>query len=324
MFSQSLSQNSYYNPKPPAFYPSQSNQRNNYPNNTYYCNDMSDARTCSDTQSQLSYTRKRPAEELSSMLLAVIENTIPKIADQCAGILIQRLIPCLEKQTQEMDLISSEIGILKKDCKEAEEKVERAWSQEKEQIDNRFTRISKEYQAKKSVFKDQLIKEIEKFKENSDGTLDTVKQKLVEVNDQLSNDISSNQENLTKSLNENKANVILLKRKIDEKITPLKIALSQLSDNQIEKTFTEDDLLLLKGITSKFDHIYEAISKFSNERKGVQKQKQLIKIDSNSMIIDDFSTDFCSTGLQTDSNSKHINKINKLKKLCHNFPNKFF
>lgn len=297
MFSQSQSHCSFYNPKPPAYYQNQCGPRNSYGANIYSQYDISDSRTCSDSQSQINFVKKKPVDELGPMLVSVIENTIPRIADHCASVIMQKLGAIVENNEKEMEEISTEILSFRKEIEEGKRFKEKQFGKVGSTVKKEISSLMAENEKGQSAFKDQLIEEIDKIKKNSENTIDSVNTKLTELKSEIQSHNESMEGFVTENINEKKSNVVMLKRRIDEKITPLKEKLMKMSSNKVENIFTHADLGFLREMSSKFDQIYNEINKFSNNRR--EKHSDLDKKENCPMQME----------LEYDKNRKPVSRM---------------
>jgi hypothetical protein len=312
MFSQNQSQYPTYVNNKSSFYTVSQSSRNQYnkwdPKN-YQLDDpsFSDYRTSIDTQSQYSFNKKKASEQLNNIIINMIENTIPKIADHCANVILQKIGPNFKKETEEIGEIDQEINVINKNVKKNQENNKLLVKKEVDKFNKQVKEFSNFYE-KNEVKPNKAF--IKKMKNNTSGFVEKIeelKDKFNDVNNQMQIDSESISSNLEKCINEKKANVILMKKQIDDKVLPLEIVIDNLSSVNTEPCFSEKDFSFMKEMSNKLDRINENLTASQTKHYCPEKNQQL---NDSSLMIDDYSTN--ATFAETFQKNKRNEKVRKI------------
>ena len=305
--------NSFYNNQK-SFQVVSHNQRNQYmnmqdPKQNYFIEDpsLSDSRTYAETQSQISFNRRKPTEEMNNMFISLIESTIPKIADQCANIVMKKIEPNFKNQIDEISSLNKEISLIRK--RYDKQKLPVKYGEEiEEKLRNQLNFVIKSFKKCEETLNDNKCINLHKTHEND---LISIKESLYKIKDQMFDAEDSNSKILDFQ-NEIKTNVIFLKRQIDEKMLPLDNASSILNKKKEESNFSEKDLFFLQELSEKFDKIYKEITNFSIKANNITENIKPYQLSDSSMAIDDFSTNISSFSNMNSYIPKRNNRLSKI------------
>jgi hypothetical protein len=312
MFSQNQSQYPPYMNNKSSFYTVSQSSRNQYikydPKN-YQLDDpsFSDSRTFMDTQSQCSFNKKKASEEFNNIIINMIENTIPKIADHCANVILQKIGPNFRKETEEIREIDQEINVINKNVKKNQETNKLLVKKEVDKFNKQVKEFSNFYEKNEVKPNKAFIKKMKHCTSGFVENMEELKDKLNDVNNQMQIESESVSINLENCVNEKKANIILIKKQIDDKVLPLEIVIDNLSSANTESCFSEKDFSFMKEMSNKLDRINENLTYSQTKQNGLEKNQQL---NDSSFMIDDYSTN--ASFAETLKKNKRNEKVRKI------------
>ena len=241
------------------------------------------------------------------MLMHVIENTIPKIADQCANIVMQKIEPNIEKQCSDLNKLQEELNEIKKNYKQYRDSASSSLKQVKEQYKKQIIMLKENYESKQEILKNNIKDKLLKKKKILIKNFDLINEDLNEVKMEIDEEEKINCK-FSNCADEQAANLILMKRQIDDKIDPVEVAFQTLNDRNV----SESDLNFLKNLSTKFNFVYSEILDYKADNLKIKQDQNNTLM---SMAMDDLNTNdvsFTSEKKEKNVNNQKSDRIRKI------------